>query len=107
MSQEHKIIIGIGGSSGAIYAKRLLLKLANIPQPPTVGIVMSENAIVNWELEIGPFDKTEWPFTFYKKHDFFAPFASGSARYTTMIVCHCSMGLLSRIAHGISDDLSY
>ena len=34
-----------------------------------------------------------------------APFASGSARYGTMIVCPCSMGLMARIATGISDDL--
>ena len=35
-----------------------------------------------------------------------APFASGSARYDTMIVCPCSMGLLARIAHGFSADLT-
>ena len=35
-----------------------------------------------------------------------APFASGSARYGTMIVCPCSMGMLGRIASGISSDLS-
>ena len=34
-----------------------------------------------------------------------APFASGSARYDTMIVCPCSMGLMARIAMGISNDL--
>jgi hypothetical protein len=34
-----------------------------------------------------------------------APFASGSARYDTMIVCPCSMGLMGRIAAGISNDL--
>lgn len=34
-----------------------------------------------------------------------APFASGSARYDTMIVVPCSMGTLGRIAAGTSDDL--
>ena len=34
-----------------------------------------------------------------------APFASGSARFQTMIICPCSMGMLGRIAAGISDDL--
>ena len=34
-----------------------------------------------------------------------APFASGSARFETMIICPCSMGTMARIAHGISGDL--
>jgi 4-hydroxy-3-polyprenylbenzoate decarboxylase len=66
---------------------------------------MSENAITNWELEIGPFDRDAYPFDFYGTKDFDAPFASGSALYNTMIVCPCSMGVLGRIAHGVSNDL--
>ncbi len=34
-----------------------------------------------------------------------APFASGSAKFDTMIVVPCSMGTLGRIASGASDDL--
>ena len=34
-----------------------------------------------------------------------APFASGSAKFDTMVVIPCSMGVLGRIAGGISDDL--
>jgi len=34
-----------------------------------------------------------------------APFASGSAKYDTMIVVPCSMGTLARIATGVSGDL--
>jgi 4-hydroxy-3-polyprenylbenzoate decarboxylase len=34
-----------------------------------------------------------------------APFASGSAKYDTMIVCPCSMGTMARIATGVSNDL--
>jgi 4-hydroxy-3-polyprenylbenzoate decarboxylase len=101
---KRKIVLGIGGSSGSIYAKLLMEKLATIDNL-TLGVVMSENAIVNWEIEIGPFDKKLFPFTFYNKSDFMAPFASGSARYDTMIICPSSMGLLARIANGLSNDL--
>jgi 4-hydroxy-3-polyprenylbenzoate decarboxylase len=102
-----KIIVAIGGSSGSIYAKILLDRLKVIVnQTEAIGIVMSDNAIYNWELEIGPWSNDEYPFTFYNKMDFKAPFASGSAKYEVMLVCPCSMGLLGRIAAGISTDLT-
>jgi len=102
-----KIIVAIGGSSGSIYAKILLDRLKVIAnQTEAIGVVMSDNAIYNWKLEIGPWSKDEYPFTFYNKMDFMAPFASGSAKYEVMLVCPCSMGLLGRIAAGISTDLT-
>jgi 4-hydroxy-3-polyprenylbenzoate decarboxylase len=102
---KRKIVLAIGGSSGSIYAKLLMDKLSQI-EDLTVGVVMSDNAILNWEIEIGPFDSSRYPFTFYKKNDFMAPFASGSAKYDTMIICPSSMGLVARITSGISNDLT-
>jgi flavin prenyltransferase len=102
---HRKIVIAIAGSSGSVYAERLLTKLSIIPDI-TVGVVMSTNAVVNWELELGAFDRAAYPnVKFYEKHDFMAPFASGSAQYDTMIVCPASMGIIGRIATGVSDDL--
>ena len=74
-----KLVVAITGSSGAIYAKVLLDRLLMLEdQWEKVGIVLSDNALVNWELEIGPPDfSTYQKFDFYKKNDFFAPFASG------------------------------
>jgi 4-hydroxy-3-polyprenylbenzoate decarboxylase len=66
---------------------------------------MSDNAKTVWETELGHQDYGKYPFTFYQKNDFNAPFASGSAQYNCMIVVPCSMGTLGRIASGISDDL--
>ena len=100
-----KIIIGISGSSGAIYAADLIGKLSKYQSQIEVGIVASKNALINWELEVGPFDLKELPFKFYESNDFYAPFASGSAQYMHMVVCPCSMGTLSRIATGHSGDL--
>lgn len=104
---KKKIVLGIGGSSGSIYAKVLMDRLRLLqPQWEAVGVVMSDNARFNWQYELGDTSYEDYPFDFYQKKDFMAPFASGSARYETMIVCPCSMGLMARIAHGISDDLS-
>lgn len=105
-NKKHKIVIGISGASGAIYAKLLLDELNKLStQIEAVGIVMSNNAKYVWETELGNKDYQNYPFTFYSKNDFEAPFASGSAKYNTMIVAPCSMGTLSRIAHGTSNDL--
>lgn len=95
----------IGGSSGSIYALRLMTKLKAVSHLYTIGVVMTDNALLNWQIEIGNFNADIWPFKFYNKNDFNAPFASGSARYETMIICPSSMGLLARIANGMSDDL--
>jgi flavin prenyltransferase len=101
-----KIVLGIGGSSGSIYARLLLERLSQIPdQVADCAIVMSENARVNWKIEQEDKEVSSYGFTLYEKDNFYAPFASGSARYDTMIICPCSMGLLGRIANGVSDDL--
>lgn len=107
MQQKHKIIVSITGASGSIYAKVLLDKLAGLSaQIEQVGIVMSSNAKDVWTHELGNEDYKNYPFTFYEPTNFYAPFASGSAKYNVMIVCPCSMGTLARIASGISNDLT-
>lgn len=106
MTKKKKIIVAITGASGSVYAKVLLdslLKLSS--QIEKVGVVMSDNAKEVWRFELGNEDYDNYPFTFYHKMDFNAPFASGSAKYDTMIIIPCSMGTLGRIAHGISNDL--
>ena len=103
---KHKIVVAITGASGAIYAKVLLQKLRVLhEQIDDVGIIMSDNARDVWKFELGNSDYEQLPFTVYNKNDFYAPFASGSAKYNCMIICPCSMGTLARIASGISNDL--
>lgn len=103
---KHKIIVAITGASGSIYAKVLLDQLVVLKdQIDAVGIVMSKNAKDVWEFELGNDSYKDYPFKYYEKNDFMAPFASGSVQYKTMIVAPCSMGTLARIASGVSNDL--
>jgi len=103
---NNKLIIGITGASGSIYGKLLLEKLVGLSrQLSDVAVIFSNNARVVWEYELGAIDVASLPFTIYKPEDLFAPMASGSAGYTAMIICPCSMGTLGRIASGVSDDL--
>jgi len=103
---KNKILVAISGASGAIYPKLLIEKLLKIKdQWEELSVVMSTNAKQIWSSELGNEDFKNLPVKFYEKNDFNAPFASGSARYNIMIVSPCSMGTLSRIAGGISNDL--
>ncbi len=103
---NHKIIIAVTGASGSIYAKILLDKLVKLQhQIKEVNIVFSDNAKAVWKHELGNDDYQNYPFKTFSKTDFMAPFASGSAKFNTLIICPCSMGTLARIASGISNDL--
>ena len=107
MKNKKNIILAITGASGSIYAKVLLDKLEKLSdQISSVGIVMSDNAKFIWESELGNKNYSNYNFKFYDKQDFMAPFASGSADYTVMIICPCSMGTIGRIASGLSVDLT-
>ncbi len=111
--KQHKLIIGITGASGAIYGKLLLERLAGLhDQIETCGVIFSENAKAVWKFELNEDDPVRVvlpdgvnKMTFYKPDNFFAPMASGSAGYDTMIICPCTMGTLGRIAAGVSSDL--
>jgi 4-hydroxy-3-polyprenylbenzoate decarboxylase len=103
---QRKIAIAITGASGSVYAKVLLDKIVSLKsQIAQVGVVMSDNARDVWKHELGNTNYEEYNLTFFDKHDFKAPFASGSAGFDTLIVCPCSMGTLARIASGVSNDL--
>ena len=103
---KKKIVVAITGASGAVYAKLLLNKLHLLEsQIEEVGIIMSDNAKEVWQFELADKSYEQINFTFYGKSNFMAPFASGSAKFDTMIVIPCSMGTLGRIASGLSDDL--
>ena len=103
---KRKIVVAITGASGAIYANLLLRKLQQLSgQIQEIAIVMSDNAKQVWQFELDNTDYDQLPYKIYPKNDFMAPFASGSARFDTLVVIPCSMGTLGRIASGTSDDL--
>jgi 4-hydroxy-3-polyprenylbenzoate decarboxylase len=102
-----KIIIAVTGASGSVYAKRLIEKLSRSKiQPEACGVVFSKNARNIWAYELKEeISQVAVPYPIYDPGDFYAPFASGSAGYDTMVIIPCSMGTLGRIAACISDDL--
>ena len=103
---RQKIVVAITGASGSVYAKVLLTKLCQLKdQIEEIGVVLTENAKDVWKTELGNDDFKNFDVKYFGQHDFYAPFASGSGQYCTMIIIPCSMGTLGRIATGISSDL--
>ena len=103
---RQKIVVAITGASGSVYAKVLLTKLCQLKdQIEELGVVMTENAKDVWKTELGDEDYKNYDVKYFGQQDFYAPFASGSGQYSTMIIIPCSMGTLGRIASGISSDL--
>jgi 4-hydroxy-3-polyprenylbenzoate decarboxylase len=106
----HKIVVAVTGASGSLYAKLLLDKLmAAKAQWAELSVVMTDNAKLVWKTELDndpeSYRQNNPGIKFYAQQDFFAPFASGSGNYNTMIIAPCSMGTLGRIASGISNDV--
>lgn len=101
---RRKIVVGVTGASGSIYAKVLLEKLEQ-KKDIEVGVVMSSNAQDVWRYELDNEDYKKLPFKIYEPKDYYAPFASGSSSFDTLIICPCSMGTMGRIAAGTSDNL--
>ncbi|MEO8201880.1 MAG: flavin prenyltransferase UbiX [Gemmatimonadota bacterium] len=106
------IVLAITGASGAPYGVRLLEVLAGNRIP--VWLVISSHGWRLLEEECGIGDEAalrgatggDWSsIRFFPDADRGALPASGSRRTAGMVVCPCSMGTVSAIAHGSSRSL--
>ena len=97
-----RLVLATTGASGAIYLQRLLHYLDRTEHE--LHLVFSAYAKQVIHEEIG---ELQIPTRAIEHSDksMNAPFASGSAKFDGMIVVPCSMGTLSRIAHGTSETL--
>ncbi len=119
MTDNKHIALAITGASGAPYAKRLLEVL--LAGEMTVHLMVSAAGRIvladelNWKLParagdiqtmlVEQFGCGAEQIQVYGEQQWSAPLASGSHRVPTMIVCPCTMGTLSAIACGQSDNL--
>src|SRR6185503_4686308 len=110
-----RLVVGVTGASGAIYAQRFLRHAARAYQE--VHLILSANAVDVALTELGVaidrerFSTRAWlgedfaNVSLCNDKDYFTPPASGSFRHDGMVIVPCSMGTAGRIANGISDDL--
>ena len=101
-----RVVVGVTGASGAIYAHRVLRFLAEHATALQLEahLVFTKMGRLVYEEEIGV-DPASYGFPLWNPNDMTAPFASGSARFDAMVVVPCSSGQIGRIAHGLSTDL--
>lgn len=106
MNDKQRLIIGISGASGAIYAIRLLEILKNLPQIET-HLVISQAAkqTIAAETDYSLPKVRSLCDVFYDVRDIGAAISSGSFRTMGMVIVPCSIKTLSGIAHGYTDDL--
>ncbi len=98
-----RLVLGVSGASGSIYARRLLDFFA-ATHAAEVAVVFSKTGRLVWNDEVGT-DPAAYGFPIYSPGDLTAPFASGSALFDAMVVAPCSANAMGRIAHGVSADL--
>ncbi|MBS3200625.1 UbiX family flavin prenyltransferase [Turicibacter bilis] len=106
-----KIVVGITGASGSIYAKRMIEVL--VEQGILVHVIATDTGkkVFNYELSLNLEDwitEMQQQYSNLKLEDnnnLFAGVASGSYGFDAVIILPCSMGTMAEISHGLSSNL--
>ena len=105
MAAHRRVVVGITGATGAVYALRLLqrLKAAGCE----THLVASPAGVLNAHHELGLDRKAleAQADVAYNPADVGAAIASGSFSTDAMVIAPCSMKTLAAVAHGLSDNL--
>lgn len=104
MRVSKKLIVGVTGASGSIYALNLLQVLVDTGNE--VNLIMTEmgEKVLAYECNLR---REELPkgVKVHANNNLFSSLASGSSRIDGMIIVPCSMNTLGQIAHGTGDSL--
>src|SRR5690625_2304842 len=107
MSQHpRRLVVGITGATGALYAIRLLECVRQHTDVET-HLVISTSGLLNIRHELALTRKQVHALAdcVYSCRDVGASLASGSFATAGMIIVPCSMRTLAAVAHGLSDNL--
>ena len=101
-----RLIVGISGSTGAIYGVRLLQVLRDVPDVET-HLVMSDAArlTIEYETEYSPDEVLGWADHVHGNRDVGASISSGSFVTAGMVVAPCSIKTLASVAASMNDNL--
>ena len=101
-----RLVIGITGATGSIYAVRMLQVLQGV-QDVESHLVISTSGVLNikHELDIGRHEVQAMADHVHNVRDVGATLASGAFRTAGMVIAPCSMRTLAAVAQGLSDNL--
>jgi len=104
MNEKKRVIVGITGASGSIYAYKLLSTLKDRVE---TDIVISETAKIVIKEEMGISYKQFYSLAYkhYEDNQLNVPIASGSNKINAMVIVPASMSTISKISVGIEDTL--
>ncbi len=106
MSNKQRLVVGVTGATGAIYAQRLLQVLRETGQVETHLVISPPGVLtIKHELGMSRRDFHELADAVHSFRDIGASLASGSFATSGMVVAPCSVRTLAAIAHGFSDNL--
>jgi 4-hydroxy-3-polyprenylbenzoate decarboxylase len=99
---DMKIVVGITGSSGAVYARDFLHKC-----PDRKFLVVSSwgKVLLRDELNIGEKDLLPYVTRSFSDDDLTAPMASGSNAFDAFVIIPASTSTIGKIASGLGDTL--
>jgi 4-hydroxy-3-polyprenylbenzoate decarboxylase len=97
-----KVVVGITGSSGAIYAVEFLKRC-----PGDIYLLMSTwgKVVMKDEMNLSEKDFAKYVKRIFSNDDLSAPIASGSNAFDAMVIIPASTSTIGKIASGIGDSL--
>lgn len=104
--KKRRLVVGVTGATGSLYATRLLERVRQCPDVET-HLVVSSSGVLNLkhELDMGRQQIHDLADHVYNIRDVGATIASGAFATTGMVIVPCSMRTLAAVAHGFSDNL--
>ena len=108
METPNRIVIGITGASGSIYAHRLVKQLLETKAEIHMVASSAGRQVIQQEIpqlagsseQIFADLPNSGSLHTYNEKDFFAPYCSGSFRFRAMVIVPASMGTIGAIASG-------
>ena len=105
MEKTKRVILGVTGASGAIYAQRALEALASAGVETHVVISKAAEMTLRYELGVSARDFAAPAAARYAPGDIGAPISSGSFITAGMLIAPCSVKTMSEIAAGATGAL--
>ncbi|MDO5708191.1 MAG: UbiX family flavin prenyltransferase [Andreesenia angusta] len=100
-----RVVVGISGGSGSIYALGLLRALKDLGVETHLVVSTLGNYVTEHECDVSLNELKTFADYYHENADLAAPIASGSFLTDAMVIVPCSMKTVAAVANGLSDNL--